>query len=130
MRLPDPVVTIFLILGSVTATGKAAEKSVTWTGWFSDLKCASARAVKGTFTATNPECARQCIEAGGAAVFISEQAKAIFQVKAYSAVAGDLGYQLEVQGTVDDAANTITIEKVTRLNYEVPACVRPKKFRK
>ena len=35
-----------------------AVKSVTWTGWFSDLKCASARAAGGLFTATNPECAR------------------------------------------------------------------------
>ena len=130
MRLLDPVVSIFLISGAVAGTGQAGEKSVSWTGWFSDLKCASARAASGTFTATNSDCAKRCIEAGAAPVFISEQAKAIFQVKAYSAVVGDLGYHLEVQGTVDDAANTITIEKVKRLDYEVRACVRPKKFRK
>ena len=68
----------------------AAEKAVTWTGWFADMGCARARATSGTFSATNPDCAKTCIEKGDSAAFISEQAKAVFQVKGYSVVE-DLG---------------------------------------
>ena len=38
----------------------AAEKAVTWTGWFADMGCARARATYGTFSATNPDCAKTC----------------------------------------------------------------------
>ena len=112
---------------SLSSTGETTEKTVTWTGWFSDFKCASARAASGTFSATNPDCAKSCIEKGAEPVFVSEQAKALFKVKGYSAVIEDLGYHIEVQATVDEAAKTITIRTVKRLAYEGPACSRPRK---
>ena len=103
-------------------------QNVTLTGWFSDSTCASARAASGTFSATNPECARKCIENGAAPVFISEQAKAVFKVKDYPSVIDDLGYQVEVTATLDEVAKTISIQKVKRLSsYQGPACMRPKK---
>jgi hypothetical protein len=106
---------------------KAGEKTVTWTGWFSDLKCASSRAASGVFTATNPDCARSCIERGAAPVFISEQAKAIFQVKGYPSVIEDLGYHVQVQAAVDESAGTITIRQVERLAFQGAACARTRK---
>jgi hypothetical protein len=106
-------------------------RNVTWTGWFSDSQCASARAASGTFSATNPECAKTCIEKGGAPVFISEEAKAIFRVKDYPSdhpsVVEDLGYHVEVTAAVDEGAKTISIRSVKRLAYEGAACARPKK---
>jgi hypothetical protein len=102
-------------------------KSVTWAGWFSDLDCASGRASGGVFTATNPECAKKCLQKGTPPVFISEQARAIFRVKDYPSVIADLGYHLEVQAAVDEAAKTISIQKVKRLAYEGASCQRPKK---
>jgi hypothetical protein len=101
--------------------------TVTWTGWFSDAKCATGRVAFGMFASTNPDCARQCIGAGAVPVFISEQAKALFEVKGYPALVDDLGYHMEVRATVDDAAKTITIQKTTRLGYDGAACSRPKK---
>jgi hypothetical protein len=115
-----------LLFSLALAPAARPENSVTWTGWFSDEKCASARAAAGTFTATNPDCARACIEKGSAAVFISEQAKAIFLVKDYSSVLQDLGYHIEIQATVDDAGKTISIWNVKRLAYQGAACERRK----
>ena len=105
----------------------AEEKTVTWTGWFSDQQCASARASSGAFTATNPDCARACIEKGVAPAFISEQAKAVYLVKGYDHVIDDLGYHVEIQGAVDEAAKTVAIRKVTRLEYQGASCARPRK---
>ena len=108
----------------ICLTGAAADKSVTWTGWFSDFRCASARGIIGP---TNPDCARTCIEKGAAPAFISEQAKAVFQVKDYPALIGDLGYHVEIDARVDESARTIAVVKVTRLEYQGPACARPRK---
>jgi hypothetical protein len=99
---------------------------VTWTGWFSDQGCASGRAASGTFTATNPDCAKSCIEKGARAVFISEQAKALLKVNGYAGVLDDLGWHLEIQGAVNAAGDEIEITNVKRLDYTGAACSRPK----
>ena len=128
MKLRVGLGAMIVLLSLVPAgAGTAEEKMVTWTGWFSDVKCASARAAGGTFSATNPDCARTCIENGAAAVFISEQARAVFNVKEYSSVVDDLGYQVEVHGMVDGAGKTIRVREVKRLEYQGAACARPKK---
>ena len=106
---------------------RAQPKTVTWTGWFSDSQCAASRAASGTFSATNPDCAKTCIEKGVPPVFISEQAKALFKVAGYTGVIADLGYHVQVTATLDAAAGTISIQKVDRLSYEGAACARPKK---
>ena len=111
----------------LTSTLRSETKKITWTGWFSDSQCAYARAASGTFSATNPDCAKRCIEKGEAPVFISEQAKAIFKVKDYSFVLDQLGYHVEVTATVDDDAKTISVKNVTQLSHEGLACARPKK---
>jgi hypothetical protein len=127
MRMFACSVGICLLSLALTGDAESAAKSVTWTGWFSDASCASARASSGTFTATNPDCAKKCIEKGAAAVFISEQAQALFTVQGTD-VLTDLGYHVEVQARVDDGAKTIEIQKVTRLDYAGAACSRPKKL--
>jgi len=126
MKLLSCVCSISLISLALAAVARPEENSVTWTGWFSDEKCASARAANGIFSATNPDCARSCIEKGSAPVFISEQAKAIFRVKDYSSVFEDLGYHIEIQAVVDEAAKTIRISNVKRLAYQGAACARRK----
>jgi hypothetical protein len=114
----------FVVCGSGT---EPEGKAVVWTGWFSDFKCASARAGSGTFTPTNPDCARRCIEQGAAPAFISEQSNAVYAVSGYSSLLDHLGYHVEVRGRVDEARRTIAIESVKRLEYSGAACARPKK---
>jgi len=116
-----------LALLTLTAIGQAEEKSVTWTGWFSEVDCAASRAARGDITPTNPECAKTCIEKGAAPVFLSEQAKAMFRISGYPSVIEDLGYHIEVQAKVDEAAKTMVIEKVKRLEYQGASCGRPTK---
>jgi hypothetical protein len=113
------------ILGA--AHGRAETKNVTWTGWFSDLGCASGRAASGVFTPTNPECAKKCIEKGAAPVFIGEEAKAIYKVKDYPSVVADLGWRLEITGKVDESAKTISVSSVKRLSAVVLSCGRQRK---
>ncbi len=106
----------------------AAEPNrVTWTGWFSDQQCPSARAASDTFTPTNPDCARKCIENGAEPVFISEQAKAIYRIRDYPTAVNDLGWRLELTGTVDESAKTISALSVKRLSPAVLSCTLPKK---
>ena len=100
---------------------------VTWTGWFSDEQCATARAQSGKLGPTNPECAETCLRNGKKPVFISEQAKRIFEVRGYSGVIGDLGYHVEVTADLDAAHGTIDIRSVKRLAYENLACGRRRK---
>jgi hypothetical protein len=118
------------VLGLLLASSgiSRADRTVTLTGWFSDLSCASGRAKSGVFTQTNPDCAKRCIEEGAPAAFISATEKAVFQVKDYSSVVADLGYQVEVVGAIDDAGKTITVKSVRRLSsYQGPSCSRPVK---
>jgi hypothetical protein len=112
---------------ALSSTLRSETKDITWTGWFSDSQCAYARAASGAFSATNPDCAKRCIEKGAAPVFISEQGKAIFRVTNYPSVLDQLGYRVEVTATVDEDAKTISVRNVKQLSYEGAACARPKK---
>jgi hypothetical protein len=119
--------TLALLAGiCIVSMAESGTKNITWTGWFSDSQCASARAKSGTFTATNPDCAKRCIEKGDQPVFISEQAKAIFRVMDYPSAVEDLGYHVEVTAAVDEVSKTISIRNVKRLSYEGASCGRPK----
>ena len=113
----------------LVAAGAASNTvTVTWTGWFSDEQCASGRVKAGLIGPTNPECAKSCLQKGAQPVFISEQAKAMFTVKGYPPVADDLGYHVRIVADLDEAAHTVSIQKVERLSeYEGPSCGRPRK---
>jgi hypothetical protein len=114
-------------LGLVPALLAAQAKTVTWTGWFSESNCAPARVNSGKLGPTNPECSKTCIEKGATPLFISEQAKALFKVRDYADVIGDLGYHVSVTATLDEAAGSISIQKVERLSFDGAACARPNK---
>ena len=116
-----------LALFTICCVAGAAEKTVNWTGWFSDEGCAKGRVAAGLITPTNPDCARSCIQKGAAAVFISEQAKALYRVQGYERVVDDLGWHVQVEAAVDEEAHTVTIQKVTRMDYRGASCGRPTK---
>ena len=121
-------VAFLILIGAAALAQTPAAGQVTWTGWFSDAGCARGRLTAATLSGNNPECARQCIEKGAEAVFISEQARDIFRVKDYSAVVENLGYKLEISGRVDGTAKTISVQTVKRISeYQGPSCARPKK---
>jgi len=119
--------------GSAASIGAAGSASVvspdvrTMTGWFSDAQCAAPRVKKGIIAMNNPECVKKCLKDGVAPVFISEQAKAMFEVRGYPAVSDDVGWHVEVTGTIDEAGQVIEIQSVKRLNEEGAMCALPRK---
>lgn len=111
--------------GAAPDTPKA--KTTTWTGWFSDKGCASPRVARGEIGPNNPDCVKRCLDDGATPVFVSEQARALFEVKDYPSVKNDVGYHVELTGTVDEAAKTISVHAVKRLSYVGALCARQKK---
>jgi len=127
MRAIALIAALYLIHAALASDPAPAFKTVTWTGWFSDFDCASSTSAAEKLKPTNPVCAEACIRKGVPPVFISEQAKAVFKVKDYPSVIEDLGYHIEVEGRVDEQANTIQILSVKRMEYVGAACARPRK---
>jgi len=116
-------IAMVLLLGPYAWT---SSKTITTTGFFADEGCARGRANSGIYTNNNPECARQCLEKGSLLVFIDERGKTLYAVKDYKGAIGDLGYRLEVTGALDDAAKTLTIDSVKRLEPVPASCSRSK----
>src|SRR5215467_2506982 len=112
---------MILLLGP---NGWTSSRTVSSTGFFADEGCAKGRVASGIYTNNNPECAKQCLEKGSPLVFIDERAKAMYTVKGYQDAAADLGYRLEISGTLDDSAKVLTIDSVKRLEYRGASCSR------
>jgi hypothetical protein len=126
VRSTAVIVAVGLALATpAAAPGGAAAKAVTWTGWFSDHQCARVR--DGEVRPNNTACVRRCLNEGAKPVFISEQAKAIFDVTDPPSVAQDVGYRVEVTGTVNESVRSISITSVKRLSEVVPTCALPKR---
>jgi hypothetical protein len=108
---------------------QAQRTTAKWTGWFSDKLCAAPRVANGTIRPNGTACVKKCLADGAPPVFISEQAKALFEVRDHPSVREDVGYHVEVTGVVDEKAGTISIESVKRLSEVVPMCAIPKRTR-
>lgn len=100
----------------------------TWTGWFSDKTCA--RVTDDTPRPNGTACVKKCLAEGAALVFISEQAKAVFEVRDFPTAKDDVGYHVELTGTVDPVAKTISVRSVKRLSELTAICFIPKKGEK
>ncbi|MGH9160191.1 MAG: hypothetical protein ACRD2X_09425 [Vicinamibacteraceae bacterium] len=99
----------------------------TWTGWFSDLQCAKPRIERGDVGPNNPDCVKRCLKDGVTPVFISEQAKALFEVRDYPSVHTDVGYHIELTGTLDERGKAISVRSVRRLKYVGALCALARK---
>lgn len=127
IRLCALILAATLITPVFATPAPGSEAVVTWTGWFSDKSCASAYVARGDIRPNNPNCVKECLDEGAAAVFVSEQAKALFEVRDYASVKDDVGYRLEVTGVVDQAAGALAIRSVKRLELTGAMCALPKK---
>src|SRR5262252_6629955 len=86
-----------LLLLLLTGTAFAADQ--TYVGWVSDSGCARARASAGTFTATNPDCARQCVKQGKSIVLISQEHKTVFAIDNPQILQAHLGDKVSVSAS-------------------------------
>ena len=110
---------------TVDASKSSGPREVTWTGWFSDKGCAHLR--DGEVAPNGTECVKKCLQDGAKAVFLSEQAKAIFDVRNYPSVMDDVGFRVELTGTVDEETKTLTVKSVKHLSEVVSTCALPRK---
>jgi hypothetical protein len=107
-------------------TVDAQPRAVQWTGWFSDKQCARIR--PGELPRPNgTACVKKCLDEGAPAVFISEQARAIYEVRGLPSVKDDVGNYLEINGEVDERAKTISVKSVKRLSEVTASCLIPRK---
>ena len=67
----------------------------TWTGWFSDKQCARVRPDEEP-RPNGTACVKKCLGEGTPAVFISEQAKAVYEVRDYASAKDDVGFRVEI----------------------------------
>jgi hypothetical protein len=113
--------------GSAAAASGGSETTITSTGWFSDISCAAPRVARGDIGPNNPDCIKRCLDEGKTPVFVDEQARAFYEVKSYPSVKEDLGWHIELTGTVDADRKFITVQSVKRLEYSGPQCGLKKK---
>ena len=118
--------TLLLVATASPLPDVAAQSELrTMTGWLSDGQCAAPRVAKGIIAPNNTDCVKRCLNEGRTPVFISEQAKAMFELKDYPDVKADVGYHLELKGTVDKDNKTLTVSSVKRLEYIGNVCAGP-----
>ena len=72
-------------------------------------------------------CSRKCIDNDAQVVFISEQGRELLKVKNYASAKNDLGYHMELTGSIDPSSKTITVQGVKRMEYTGAQCARPRK---
>jgi hypothetical protein len=119
---------ILLLAGAVCAAAQQSVKPADGTirGWLSDEGCARGRASSGTFTATNPECAKECVAKGKKIVLIDPDRKMIFDISNQSLAKNNVGDYVEISGETNLQAKTIRIGSLKMLSVGVASCARPK----
>ena len=95
-------------------------------GWLSDEGCARGRAESGTFTATNPTCAKECVAKGKKIVLIDPDRKMIFEIVNHSPAKKNVGDYVEIAGQMDLQAKTVRIATLKMLTRGNASCERPK----
>lgn len=120
------IVSVLLVVSSLGAQSRNGT-AVKWTGWFSDKQCA--RITPGEEPRPNgTACVKKCLDEGAPAVFISEQARAIYELRDHASVKQDVGYYVEMTGVVDEKAKTLSVKSVKRLSEVTAACLLPRKI--
>jgi len=112
-----------VLLVLLTGITFAADK--TYVGWVSDSSCARARASAGKFTATNPDCARQCVKEGKKIVLISQAMKTVFAIDNPEILQAQVGNKVSVSAS-SAGPRSLHINKVISSEESNPECERPK----
>jgi hypothetical protein len=95
-------------------------------GWLSDSNCAKERAKGGLYTATNADCAKECVAKGKKIVLIDPQHKKVVDISNQDAVKKNVSDYVELAGTVD-AQNQFHVESLKFLDKNRAMCGVPEK---
>jgi hypothetical protein len=103
-------------------------KTETLRGWLSDEQCSKGRAEDGTYTATNPDCAKECVRKGKKIVLVDPAGKRILVLANQEIGKQNVGDYVEITGEVDAQAQTIHADSLKFLEKGSAMCgVKPKK---
>jgi len=94
-------------------------KTETIRGWISDEHCAGSKARDGIYSATNPQCTRECVAKGYTAVLIDPRGKRVLIITYQEMAKKNLGDYVEVVGVIDPQAGTIKPDSI-RFLEKVP----------
>jgi hypothetical protein len=118
------LVLVLAVGGLAQQTARQSETEIR--GWLSDEGCARGRAESGTFTATNPQCAKECVAKGKKIVLIDPDRKMIFEIANQTLAKKNLGDYVEIAGQMDLEAKTVRIATLKMLTRGNASCERPK----
>jgi hypothetical protein len=96
-------------------------------GWLSDEQCAKGRAESGTFTGTNPECAKRCVSQGRKIVLVDPQGKRVLVLANQDIGKSHIGDYVEITGEVDSRQMTLHADSLKFLEKGVTMCDAPAK---
>jgi hypothetical protein len=115
---------IFVLLAYASATDQSAQtNSKIIRGWLSDQQCAEGRASSGTFTVTNPRCAKECVAKGRKIVLIDPDGKRVLTIQNQSAARSNIGDHVEIQGTLS-STKLLHVNSLQKISTGVAACER------
>jgi hypothetical protein len=103
-----------------------AEKTVL-RGWLSDEGCAGGRASSGTYTGTNPDCARKCVSEGKKIVLVDPEHKRLLTIANQDAARESVGDYVEINGELDQQAKSLRVDSLKLLEKGSAMCDVPKK---
>jgi hypothetical protein len=95
-------------------------------GWLSDSNCAKERATVGTYTATNADCAKECVAQGKKIVLIDPDHKKIVDIANQDAVKNHVGDYVELTGSTD-AKDVLHVDSLKFLDKNRAMCGVPEK---
>ena len=110
-----------LLVVLFASAARAAEPSSTFTGWFSDERCASARVANGLIGPTGQTCTRECLAKGVPMVFIDEKEKAVLRVDNPKVVQHREGDHVRIEAVRKDA-KTLHVTSVKVLEKYAAKC--------
>ena len=100
---------LILALVLFASVAFAAAEDMTFTGWVADEACAKDFAKAGN--AEHKGCATGCLSRGGGVALVSEAGFHLLDITNEKAIE-NLGMEVTVMGTLDEATNTIKVTSI------------------
>jgi hypothetical protein len=121
------LVALFVIALLAAAQQTSGADKTVLRGWLSDEGCAGGRASSGTFTGTNPDCAKKCVHDGKKIVLVDPDHKRLLTIVNQDAARERVGDYVEISGELDQQAKLLRIESLKLLEKGRAMCDVPKK---
>jgi hypothetical protein len=123
------VVLLLVIIAGIffAPSSNARGGKSTLRGWLSDEGCAGGRASSGTYTGTNPDCAKKCVHNGKKIVLVDPEHKQLLTIANQDAAREQVGDYVEINGQLDEQAGLLHIDSLKLLEKGRAMCDVPAK---